>query len=65
MAISSYDVNKEEIRVFLILSFMMVGGLIFCGFLFSFLLRLLRGKSTGGLLEKVAREKKTPNTRDD
>ena len=65
MAISSYDVDKEEIRVFLILSFMMVGGLIICGFIFSMLLRVLRGSSTGSLLEKVSRAQNKRDTPDD
>ena len=57
MAITSYDVDKEVIQVFLILSFMLVGALILCGFLFSFVLRILRGKSEG-MLERVSRGQK-------
>ncbi|MBP18118.1 MAG: hypothetical protein CMQ21_04420 [Gammaproteobacteria bacterium] len=52
MAISSYDVDGEEIRVFLILSFIFVGGLIVCGFLFSLLLSL-RNRNKGGLLGQI------------
>ncbi|HIG39113.1 MAG: hypothetical protein ABGY96_05680 [bacterium] len=57
MAITSYDVDKEEIKVFLILSFMLVAALIICSLFFSFLLRLMRGKNDG-MLERISREQK-------
>ncbi|MDG1206447.1 MAG: hypothetical protein P8N51_13850 [Pseudomonadales bacterium] len=49
MAITSYDVDKEEIKVFLILSFILVGILIVCGFVFSFLLSFFRRDKAGML----------------
>ena len=49
MAITSYDVDKEEIKVFLILSFVLVGILIIGGFLFSFLLSFVRRDKEGML----------------
>lgn len=49
MAITSYDVDKEEIKVFLILSFILVGILIIGGFLFSFLLSFVRRDKEGML----------------
>jgi len=57
MAITSYDVDKEVIKVFLILSFMLVGGLMICGLFFSFVLRLMRGKNDG-MLARISREQK-------
>lgn len=49
MAITSYDVDKEEIKVFLILSFLLVGLLIIGGFVFSFLLSFVRRDKEGML----------------
>ncbi|MBL4682004.1 MAG: hypothetical protein JKY88_14945 [Pseudomonadales bacterium] len=57
MAIVSYGVDVEEIKVFLIFSFMFVAGIMIVGFLFSFLLRVYRKLFPpgvgGGLLEKI------------
>lgn len=47
MAVYSYDVEKEVIQVFLILSFMMVGALIVSGFLFSFVIKMFRSSDRG------------------
>lgn len=47
MAVYSYDVEKEVIQVFLIMSFMMVGALIVFGFLFSFVIRIFRSSNRG------------------
>ena len=57
MAIHSYGVDIEEIKVFLIFSLMFVAAIISGGFLFSFILSLYRKLVPpgvgGGLLEKI------------
>ncbi len=54
MAITSYDVDEEEIRVFLILSTIVVGILILAGCLLGMLLMLLRKtRRREGLLGKI------------
>jgi len=59
MAVSSYDVDQEEIRVFLIMSFILVAGLIISGFFFSLLIRLFsrdRGDLLGNLKQNPSDE---------
>ena len=58
MAISSYDVDDEVIRVFLIMSVILVAGLILSGFLFSLLIRVLRPKDRG-FLDELERKNKS------
>ena len=58
MAISSYDVDKEVIRVFLIMSFLWVGGLIILGFFFAFLIHFFKPRKDGLLAKIENRQKK-------
>lgn len=65
MAITAYDVDEQEIKVFLVMSFLVLGVLIAAGSLFAlvlFGLRKLR-KSDDGLLAKIETiEKETQKT---
>ena len=58
MAITSYDVDKAEIRVFLILSLIFVGGIMVCGLLFSVILTFFR-RDKLGMLSRFDDKKKT------
>lgn len=52
MGMTSYGVSEEEIKVFLIFSFMCLGILIVAGLLFSVVVRLFR-RDKEGLLAKI------------
>lgn len=64
MAIYSYDVDEEVIRVFLILSIFLIGALIVCGFIFSLVFRFLRRRDKG-ILDHLNRRKKSANKGED
>ncbi|MBV1878066.1 MAG: hypothetical protein KUG79_10535 [Pseudomonadales bacterium] len=55
MAVTSYNVDKAEIKVFLIFSLLFVVGIIICGLLSSIFIGLFRRKK-GGLLAKIEAE---------
>ena len=55
MAISAYDVDKAEIKVFAIFSLMLLGAMVAAGLVFSLVLFLIRKRANrGGLLGKIA-----------
>ena len=54
MAISAYDVDKAEIKVFAVFSVMLLGVMVVAGLIFSFVLILIRRSSRReGLLGKI------------
>ncbi len=54
MAISAYDVDSEEIKVFLIMSLIVLGVVIGAGLVFALLISLLRGaRRSDGLLAEI------------
>ena len=55
MAISAYDVDKAEIKVFAIFSLMLLGAMVAAGLVFSLVIFLIRKRANrGGLLGKMA-----------
>lgn len=65
MAITAYDVDSEEIKVFLVMSFLVLGVVIVAGLLFALILFLLRRsrRSDGLLAEIEAIERETANAK--
>ncbi|MFT7686380.1 MAG: hypothetical protein ACI9FB_001725 [Candidatus Azotimanducaceae bacterium] len=61
MAIYSYGVDVEEIKVFLVFSFLFLLAIMVAGFLFSFVIsiyrRLMRSRNSGGLLDNIEKNK--------
>tara|TARA_R110002073_G_scaffold25714_2_gene84890 strand:+ start:10048 stop:10296 length:249 start_codon:yes stop_codon:yes gene_type:complete len=54
MAISAYDVDKEEVKVFAVFSLLMLGAMVIAGLFFSFVLFVIRKQTRrDGLLGKI------------
>lgn len=54
MAISSYDVDKEEVKVFAVMSLLLLGAMVAAGLVFSIILFLIRRMTRRqGLLGKI------------
>ena len=61
MAVTAYDVNVEEIKVFLVMSVIVLGVVISAGLLFALIISLLRrARGSDGLLAEIEKiEKET------
>ncbi|HKI73736.1 MAG TPA: hypothetical protein VJ998_03800 [Pseudomonadales bacterium] len=52
VAVRYFNVDQEVVRVFVILTFVVVGLLIVAGFFSSFVLHLFMRRKSGGMLDK-------------
>ena len=66
MAITAYDVDSEEIKVFLVMSLIVLGVVIAAGLLLGLLITLLRRtRSSDGLLAEIEKiEQETANSKE-